>query len=179
MICLGNKIAPKYCISDSFVDYEGYSVSSKGFLPMVVDIVVIWIKFAHSFSHPNLSPCCCPVIWWYLTLCNPKNCSTPGFPVLHHLPELAQAHVQWVSDAIQPSHSLSSPSPALNFFPVSESFSVSWLFASDGQSIGASASASVLPVSIQGWFPLGLTGLISLQSKGLSRVFSIPTIQKH
>ena len=112
MICLGNKIAPKYCISDSFVDYEGYSVSSKGFLPMVVDIVVIWIKFAHSFSHPNLSPCCCPVIWWYLTLCNPKNCSTPGFPVLHHLPELAQAHVQWVSDAIQPSHSLSSTSPA-------------------------------------------------------------------
>jgi len=111
MICLGNKIAPKYCISDSVVDYEGYSVSSKGFLPMVVDIVVVWIKFAHSFSHPNLSPCCCPVTRWYLTLCNPKNCSTPGFPVFHHLLELAQAHVQWVSDAIQPSHSLSSPSP--------------------------------------------------------------------
>ena len=50
MICLGNKIAPKYCISDSFVDYEGYSVSSKGFLPMVVDIMVIWIK--STCSHP-------------------------------------------------------------------------------------------------------------------------------
>ena len=51
-----------------------------------------------------------------LTLCNPVNCSTPGFPVLHHLPEFAQTHAQWVSDAIQPSHPLSSPSPlALNF----------------------------------------------------------------
>ena len=55
MICLGNRdhsvvfeIAPKYCISDSFVDYEGYSISSKGFLPIMVDIMVIWIKFAHS-----------------------------------------------------------------------------------------------------------------------------------
>ena len=150
MICLGNKIAPKYCISDSFVDYEGYSVSSKGFLPMVVDIVVIWIKFAHSFSHPNLSPCCCPVIWWYLTLCNPKNCSTPGFPVLHRLLGFAQTHVHWVCDAIQTSHPLSSP-PAS--FPASGSFPVSQLFASRGYSIGA----SVLPMNIQDWFPLGLT----------------------
>ena len=64
-------------------------------------------------------------------------------------------------------------------FPSSESFPVSWLFASGGQSIGASASASVLPMNIQGWFPLGLTGLISLLSKGLSRVFSSTTIQRH
>ena len=64
-------------------------------------------------------------------------------------------------------------------FPVSGSFQMSQFFASGGQSIGASASASVLQMNIQDWFPLGLTGLISLQSKGLSRVFSSTTIQKH
>ena len=61
-------------------------------------------------------------------------------------------------------------------FPTSESFPVSWLFISGGQIIGASASAWVLPMNIQGWFPLGLTGSISLLSKGLSRVFSSTTI---
>ena len=64
-------------------------------------------------------------------------------------------------------------------FPASGSFPVSQLFASGGQSIGASASASVLPGNIQGWFPLGLTGLISLQSTGLSRVFSRATVGKY
>ena len=59
---------------------------------------------------------CCSVPQSCLTVCSPVDCSTPGLPVLHHLPELAQAHVHWVSDAIQPSHSLSSPSlPALDF----------------------------------------------------------------
>ena len=67
----------------------------------------------------------------------------------------------------------------LQSFPASGSFPMSQLFASGGQSIGASALASVLPMNIQGWFPLELTGLISLQSKGLSRVFSSTTIQKH
>ena len=69
--------------------------------------------------------------------------------------------------------------PLCSIFPSSRSFPMSWLFASDGQSTGASAPASVLPMNIQGGFPLGLTGWISLQSKGLSRVFSSPTIQKH
>ena len=64
-------------------------------------------------------------------------------------------------------------------FPASGSFPVSQFFTSGGQSIGVSASASVLPMNIQDWFPLGLTGLISLQSKGLSRVFSNTTVQKH
>ena len=67
----------------------------------------------------------------------------------------------------------------LQFFPASGSFQMSQLFASGGLSIGASASASILPINIQGWFPLGLTGLIFLQSKGLSRVFSSSTIRKH
>ena len=64
-------------------------------------------------------------------------------------------------------------------FPASGSFPMSWLFTSGGQSTGASASVSVLPMNIQGWFPLGLTGFISLLFKGLSRVFSSTTIQKH
>ena len=108
------------------------------------------------------------------------HCSTPGFPVLHRLPEFAQTHVHWVGDAIQPSHPLSSPCPpAFNLSQHQGLFLMSWLFASGGQSIGASASASVLPINIQYWFPLGLTGFISLLSKGLSRVFSRSTIRRH
>ena len=107
------------------------------------------------------------------------DCNTPGFPVLHYLLEFAQIHVHWVSDAIQPSHPLSPPSPPAQSFSASGSFPVSWLFTSGGQSIGASASASVLPMNNQGWVPLGLTGLISLLSTGLSRVFSSTTVQKY
>ena len=70
-------------------------------------------------------------------------------------------------------------SSCLQSFPASRSFPMSWLFASGGQSIGATASASVLPMDIQDWFPLGWTGVISLRSKGLSRVFSSTTVQRH
>ena len=70
-------------------------------------------------------------------------------------------------------------SSCLQSFPASESFPMSQFFASGGQSIGVSASASVLPMKIQDWFPLGWTGWFSLQSKGLSRVFSNTTVQKH
>ena len=86
-------------------------------------------------------------------------------------------HVHQVGDASQPSHPLSSPfPPALNLSQHQGLFPVSWLYASAGQSIGA--SASVFLKDIQGWFPLGLTGLISLQSNGLSRVFSSTTVRK-
>ena len=108
-----------------------------------------------------------------LTLCDPKNCSMSGFLVLYYLPEFAQTHVHWVSDAIKPSHPLSLPSPpALNLFQNQGLFQ--WVGSSyhGGQSIGASPSASVFPMNIQDWFPLGLAGLISLASNGLSRVFS-------
>ena len=88
------------------------------------------------------------------TLCNPIDCS---FPVHHHLPELAQTHVHWVSDAIQPSHPLFSFSSCLQSSPASGSFPVSQFFASGGQS-GVSASASALLMNIQDWFPLGWTG---------------------
>ena len=157
------------------------------------------------------------------SLCDPMKCSVLGFPVLHHLPELAQTHVHWVGNAIEPSHPLSSPSPVLNLsqhqhlfqwvvslqphrlqharllcpplspgvcsvstesailsnhlilchplllcfrsFPAWRSLPMSQLIASGNQSIGA--SASVLPMNIQDWFPLVLTGLISLLPKGL------------
>ena len=187
-------------------------------------------------------------------LCNPMGCSTPGFPVTHLLPEFAQVHVQWISDAIPNiSSSVTLFSSCPQSFPASGSFPLSQLFVSGSQSIRASASASVLPKnccwvtksyptlccpmdciqptrllcpwdflskntgvgchillqgifltnnrtrlsciagkcftteppekplpkSIQGWFPLRLTGLISLMSKGLLRVFSSTTVRKH
>ena len=111
--------------------------------------------------------------------CNPMDCRTPGFPVLHHLVAFAQSHVHWVGDDIchpTVSSAVVPFSSCLQSFPASESLPISQLFASGGQSIGASASASVLPMKIQGWFPLGWTGWISLQSKGLSRVFPSTTV---
>ena len=94
------------------------------------------------------------------TLCDPTDCSTPGFPVHHQFLELAQTHIHRVSDAIQPSHPLSSPFP-----PASGSFQMSQLSASGSQSIGVSASTSVLPMNTQDWSPLGWTGCISLQRR--------------
>ena len=84
---------------------------------------------------------------------------------------------QWCHPNISSSVALFASCP--QSFLALRSFAVSWLFTSGGQSIEASASASVLPMSIQGWFPLGLTGFISLQSKGLSRVFCSTTVRKH
>ena len=99
------------------------------------------------------------------TLCDPIDCSMPGIPVHHQLPEFDQTHVHRVSDAIQPSHPLSSPSPpGLQSFPASGSFLRSWFFAADGQSIGVSASALVLLMNIQDRFPL------KVKVKLLSRV---------
>ena len=114
------------------------------------------------------------------TLCNPMHCSMPGFPVHHQLPEFTQTHGNRVSNTIQPSYPPSTPSPpAFNLSQHQGLFQMSQFFASGGQSIGGSALASVLSMNIQDWFLLGLTGLISLQSLGLSRVFSNTTVQKH
>ena len=110
---------------------------------------------------------CCSVSKSCLTPQNPMDCSMPGFSIPHHLPEFAQVHVHWIGDAIPTiSSSVALFSFYLQSFPASGSFQVSQLFASGGQSIGASASASVLPMNTQGWFPLGLTGWISLQFQG-------------
>ena len=113
------------------------------------------------------------------TLCDPVDCSTPGFPVHHQLLELAQTHVHWVSDAFQLFHPLSSPSPpAFSLYQHQGLFQ--WVSSSHQVAkVGASALASALPIKIQDWSPLEWTGWISLQSKGLSNVLSNTTIQKH
>ena len=112
------------------------------------------------------------------TLCNSMDRSMLGPPVICQLLKLAQTHVHQVGDAIPISSSVI-PFSYLQSFLASRSFPMSQFFASGGQSIGASVSTSVIPMNIQDLFPLGWTGLISLQSKGLSRVFSNTTVQKH
>ena len=116
----------------------------------------------------------CPV------LCDPMDCSTPGLPIHHQLPVMGGwvntcPLSQWCHPTI--SSSVVPFSSHLQSFPVSGSFQTNQFFASGGQSIGA--SASFLPMNIQDWFPLGWAGWISLLSKGLSRVFSYTTVQKH
>ena len=113
------------------------------------------------------------------TLCNLMDCSTLGFPVHHQPPELTQTRSS--SQRCHPtiSSSVIPFSFHLKSFPASESFPMSQFFTSGGHSIGVSVSASVFPMNIQDWFPLGWTDWISLQSKGLSRVFSNITFQKH
>ena len=114
------------------------------------------------------------------TLCDPTDCSIPGLPVHHQFLKLAQTHVDRVGDAIQTiSSSVILYLSRLQSFPASGSFQMSSFFTSGGQSIGVSASASVLPMNTQDWYPLGWTGWISFQSKGLLRVFSNTTVQKH
>ena len=108
------------------------------------------------------------------TLCNPMDCSISGSSVLHHLLEFAQIHVHWVFYCISSAAALFSF--CLQSFPASGYFPMSQFFTSGGQSTGVSASASVLPMNIQDWFPLGLTGLTSLQSRQLLRVCSSTTI---
>ena len=123
--------------------------------------------------------CSCSVAQWYLGLCNPMDCSTPDFRVLHYLPKFAQTHAHWVDDAIQPSILWCPLLLWPSIFPASGTFPLSQFFISGGQNIGVSASASVLPMNNQGWFSLGLTGLIPLLSMGLSRVLSSTRVQKH
>ena len=119
----------------------------------------------------------CSVAHSCLTICDPMDCSTPGFPVLSLSPGVS-SNSRPLNLWCHPTVSASVvPFSCLQSFPASGSFPRSQFFASHGQSIGV--SASVLPGNIQDWFLLGLTGWISLQSKGLSRVFSNTTVQKH
>ena len=115
------------------------------------------------------------------TLSDPMDCSMPGFPVHHQLLELAQTQclLSWWCHKPSISSSTVLLSSCFQSFPASGSCLMSQLFASGGQSTGASASASVLPMDIQDWFPLGWTGWVSLQSKELSRVFASTIVQKH
>ena len=121
----------------------------------------------------------CSVALSCSTLGDPMDCSTPGFPILHYLSEFAQTHVHRVNDAIQPSSVTSSP-PAFNL-PQHQGL-LWWVW-----SLHQVAKVLELQIQyrsfqwifIQGWFPLGWSSLNSLQPKGLSRVFSNTTVQKH
>ena len=114
-----------------------------------------------------------------LTLCDPVDYSIPGLPVHHQLPEFTQTHVHLVGDAIQASHPLSfllllpSVFSSIRVYSNESALCIRW------PNIGVSASASALPMNTQDQSPLEWTGWISLQSKGLSRVFSNTTVQKH
>ena len=134
---------------------------------------VVLYRLSH---HGSPTACCChSVAPLCPAICNPMDCSTPGFPVLHHLTVCSNSHP--LSRSCHPA-SLSSVIPffsCLQSCPSSRSFPVSQFFTSGGQSIGPSASASVLSANIQGQFPLGLTGLISMQSKRSHK--SSPTLQ--
>ena len=141
----------------------------------MIYILCIW-EFAYSLKficNPNICghSWICSVQFSSIaqscpTLCDPMDCTTPGLPVHHHLLEFTQTHVLWAGDAIQPSHPLSSPSPPAFNLSQHQSFPISQLFASGGQSIGASASAPVLPMNIQDWSLLELAGLIQMERRG-------------
>ena len=122
-----------------------------------------------SCSVPKL----CLSLWPYGLQHARLPCPSPSPRVCSNSCPLSQWYYLTISSSVIPFSS------CLQSYPVSGSFLMSWLFASGGQSIGASASALVLPMNIQDWFPFGLTGLISLQSKRLSRVFSNTAVQKH
>ena len=131
----------------------------------------LWTSIFRSVQFSSVTQSC-PTRW------DTMNRSTLGFPVHHQLPELTQNSCPpswWCHPTISSSII---PFSCFQSFPASESFPMSQFFISGGQRIVVSASASVLPMNIQDWFPSGWTGWISLQSKGLSRVFSNTTVQK-
>ena len=131
----------------------------------VSNLPVKLVVFVQSLSH----------VWLFTTPWTVAQQASPSFTISPSFLKLM------FTESVMPSNHLILCRPlfCLQSFLASGSLPVSWLFASGGQSIGASASASVLPMNIQGWFPLELTGLISFLSKGLSRVFSSTAIQKH
>ena len=134
----------------------------------------LFLKFYENINISSAQFSCslvCDSLWSH-------GLQQPGFPVHHQFPEVLQTLVHWVRDAIEPSHPLSSPSPPAYKLSQNLYFPMSWFFASDDQIIGVSASASVRSMNIQDWFPLEWPNWISLQSKGLWRVFSNTTVQK-
>ena len=136
--------------------------------PLCVVCWEFWSWRDIQFSHSVVSDSFRPHGWQYTRL----PCPSPAPKACSDLSLLSQWCHLTISTSVIPSSGLKS-------FPASGSFPVSQFFASGGQSIRTSASASVLPMNMQGWFPLGLTGLVSLLSKGLSRVFSNTTVKRH
>ena len=122
--------------------------------------------------------CCCSIAQSCPTLCNSIDCSIQGFPVLHHHQDLAQTQVHWISDAIQPSHPCC-PLLLPSIIPRSRSFLMSRLLHQVAKVLELQFQDSALLMNIEDWFPLGLTGLMSLPSKGLSSILSNTTVEKH
>ena len=143
--------------------------------------MLFWIDYLVSSNIWILisTMCCWLVIRPCPTLCNPKGLQHNRLPCPSLSPRVCSNSYPlnlWCYPTIPSSVT---PFSYPQSFPASGTFPMSWFFASGGQGIGASASASVLPMNIQGWFPLGLTGFIPLLSKGLSKVFPSTTVWKH
>ena len=154
MVSLGTVLSPvgmsySWCVRKAYNEAQG-----------IVEVDSPTVQFSHSVMFDSLRP----------------HGLQHAKPPYHQLPEFTQTHVHWVSDAIQPSHPVIPFSSYFQSFPASGSFPMSQLFTLGGRSIGVSASTSILPMNTQDWSPLGWTGWISLQSKGISRVFSNTTV---
>ena len=108
---------------------------------------------------------CCSVAQCCPTLCDPTDCSRPGLPVHHQLPEFTQTHVHWVSDAIQPPHPLTPSSPSVLSLSQHQGLFQCLVCSHQWQEYRRFTSASVIPVNIQGWPPLRLTGLANNYSE--------------
>ena len=211
------EIASQYCILDSFVDHDGYSISYKGFLPTVVDIMVIWVKFTHSSPFSLLIP---RMLTFTLAISCLTTSNLPWFMDLTFQVPMQYCSLQRWTLLLWPVTSTagycfcfgSIPSFFLELFlhwspvahwaptdpgfPLSVSYHFAFLYCSWGsqgknsevvchsllqwtsyQNIIVSASASVLPMNIHYWFRLGIFGLVSLQSRELSRVYSSTPVQ--
>ena len=148
-----------------------------------IDTVFLWCFLYNMLVHMDLRSF--HLVSWCISvqfscsvmskLFDPRDCSTPGFPVHHQLLELTQTHIHQVGDTIQPSHPLSSPSPTFNLSQHQGLFQ--WV--SSSHPVAKGLEFQLQHMNTQDWSPLGWTGWISLQSKGLSRVFSNTTVQKH
>ena len=179
---LTQKMCPKMFGFYVYVTRVQIPVFVSIFFPLLAAYFLkVRIKYLSSCSKPlelSLGTWFSSVTQLCLTLYDPRDCSMPGLPVHHQLAEFAHLCPSswWCHPTI--SSSVIHFSSCLQSFPASGSFQMSQPFPLGGQSIGASTSASVIPMIIQDWFPFGWTGLISLQSKG-SRVFSNTTAQKN
>ena len=149
----------------------------KGICTPVFTALAMHITIAMTWRYPYIYLITSDQSLSRVQFCNPMNRSMLGLPVHHQLLEFTQTHFHWVSEAISSSVVPFSSCP--QSLPASESFPMSQLFAWGGQSSGVLALASFLPKKSQGWSPSEWTAWISLQSKGLSRVFSNTTVQKH
>ena len=141
---LGQQVLCQTCLWDFSIPFVIYIFIYLFIYLYLYLYMRVWVCVSVQFSSVTQL---CPTLW------DPMNCNMPGLPVHHQLPKSTQTHVHQVGDAIQPSHPVVPFSSCPQSLPASESFPMSQLFASGGQSIGASALASFLPKKSQGWSP--------------------------